>query len=109
MGRRRYIYEIESKNYNVRSAAERMAVNMPIQGTAAEIIKIAMVRIQNYLDISNLKSKMIMQVHDELIFETLENEKTEIQNLLYDLMPSSIELKVPLEIEIKSGKTWGSW
>ncbi len=109
MGRRRYIYEIESKNYNVRSAAERMAVNMPIQGTAAEIIKIAMVRIQNYLDISNLKSKMIMQVHDELIFETPENEKTEIQNLLYDLMPSSIELKVPLEIEIKSGKTWGSW
>jgi len=108
MGRRRYIYEIESRNFNVRSAAERMAINMPIQGTAAEIIKIAMVRIQNYLNVSNLKSKMIMQVHDELIFESPKNEESEIKNLLNDLMPSSIELKVPLEIEIKSGNTWGT-
>ena len=85
-----------------------MAINMPIQGTAADIIKIAMVRIQDRLDELGLRSMMIVQVHDELIFETPRDEMDQLQSLVLELMPSAMNLKVDLEVELKTGDTWGA-
>ena len=107
-GRRRYIPEISHSNFQVRNAAERMAINMPIQGTAADIIKIAMIKIQSQIHANNLNSKMLLQVHDELIFECPEGEISEIRNILDKLMTNSLELLVPLKIEYKIGKEWGN-
>ena len=106
MGRRRYIPEINSTNFNIRSAGERMAINMPIQGTASEIMKIAMIKIQDKIDSMNMKSKMIIQVHDELIFETPNKEISNLKEIVSELMPTAMDLVVPLEIKIKSGPTW---
>ena len=107
LGRRRYIHEVRSSNHNVRSAGERMAINMPIQGTAADIIKIAMIRIQERLDALKLRSMMIIQVHDELIFETPIEELEQMKAIVMELMPSAMSLAVPLEIELKTGDKWG--
>jgi DNA polymerase-1 len=107
LGRRRYIPEIHSPNHNVRAAGERMAINMPIQGTAADIIKIAMVRIQERLDGLKLRSMMIIQVHDELIFEAPNDELEQMQSIVMELMPSAMLLAAPLEVELKTGYTWG--
>ena len=107
-GRRRYIPHVNSRNFRERSSGERMAINMPIQGTAADIIKIAMVRIQDRLDELGLRSMMIVQVHDELIFETPRDELDQLQSLVLELMPSAMNLKVDLEVELKSGDTWGA-
>ena len=107
LGRRRYLPEIRSSNFHVRSGAERAAVNMPIQGTAADIIKIAMIRIQERMDALALKSMMIIQVHDELIFEVPKEEMEQMKDLVLDLMPSAMTLAVPLGVELKSGETWG--
>ena len=107
-GRRRYINEVYSSNARTRSAGERMAINMPIQGTAADIIKIAMVRIQDRLDDLGLRAMMIVQVHDELIFEAPLDEMDQLQSLVLELMPSAMNLKVDLEVELKSGDTWGA-
>ena len=107
LGRRRYIPEIRSSNYNVRAAGERMAVNMPIQGTAADIIKIAMVRIQERLDELKLQTMMIIQVHDELIFEAPQEELEQVKAIVMELMPSAMTLAVPLSVELKTGDTWG--
>ncbi len=107
MGRRRYIHEIRSSNHNVRTAGERMAVNMPIQGTAADIIKIAMVRIQERLDELKLRSMMIIQVHDELIFEVPREELEQLRAVVTELMPSAMVLAVPLDVELKTGDNWG--
>jgi len=96
-----------SSNFQIRQAAERMAVNMPIQGTSADIIKIAMVNIDREIQVRGLKSRMIIQVHDELIFEVAPGELMEVQALVSELMPSAMELSVPLEVEIKTGPTWG--
>lgn len=106
MGRRRYIHEIDSSNYNVRAAGERMAVNMPIQGTAADILKIAMIRIQDIINQEHLKSIMILQVHDELIFEVPSEELSTMRELIFETMASAMELDVPLEVEMKSGYNW---
>ena len=106
-GRRRYIPEINAGNRNVRQAAERAAVNMPVQGTAADIIKLAMIRIQREMDLRNLKSLMIIQVHDELIFECPGDELEEVRALCLDIMPKGIEMAVPLKIDTKSGVNWG--
>ena len=105
-GRRRYIYEVQSRSYPTRAAGERMAVNMPIQGTAADILKIAMVRIQERIDAEGLRSLMILQVHDELIFEVPEDELALMRSLVLDLMPSAMDLTVPLEVELKTGYNW---
>ena len=105
-GRRRYIYEIQSRSYTTRAAGERMAVNMPIQGTAADILKIAMVRIQERIDAEGLRSLMILQVHDELIFEAPQDELDPMRDLVLELMPSAMELTVPLEVELKTGYNW---
>ena len=111
MGRRRRISEIDSPIYHRRAAGERMAVNMPIQGTAADIIKLAMINIQHRLDELSMRSKMILQVHDELIFETPREELGQMQAIIMELMPSAVPpdvgFDVPLEVEMKVGDNWG--
>ena len=106
-GRRRYIPEAGSRNFHVRGSGERMAINMPIQGTAADILKIAMVRIQDRLDDLDLRTMMIVQVHDELIFEAPQEELPQVEAIVMELMPSAMELAVPLDVETKVGTTWG--
>ena len=106
-GRRRYIAEVNARNYNTRAAGERMAINMPIQGTAADIIKIAMIRIQQRIDADRLSARMIIQVHDELIFELPQTELAPLKAIIMELMPSALPLDVPLEVELKSGVNWG--
>jgi DNA polymerase-1 len=106
-GRRRYIPEINAGNWNVRSAAERAAINMPVQGTAADIIKIAMNRLDAEFRERGLSSWMTLQVHDELIFECPGDELEEVRSLCLDIMPKSIEMAVPLKVDTKAGKSWG--
>ncbi|MFP6569715.1 MAG: DNA polymerase I [Dehalococcoidia bacterium] len=106
-GRRRRLPDITTGNQMARAASERMAVNMPIQGTSADIIKIAMINIDREIRARVLKSRMIIQVHDELIFEVAPGELMEVQAMVSELMPSAMDLSVPLEIEIKTGPTWG--
>ena len=106
MGRRRYIPDINSKNWNVRGFAERTAINMPIQGTAADIIKLAMIRIHDYLLDGNLKSKMLLQVHDELIFEIHDDEKESVPSKIKEMMESAYELQVPLDVETGLAENW---
>ena len=105
--RRRYIREIASRNRMVRAAGERMAINMPIQGAAADIIKVAMVNIQARLDELGMRSMMILQVHDELIFETPRAELEPLKEMVMELMPNAIALDVPLKVELKTGDSWG--
>ncbi|MBN9492260.1 DNA polymerase I [bacterium] len=106
-GRRRYLPAIRSTNFQVRSAAEREAINMPIQGTAADIIKLAMIRIRDEMRVRQMSSRMILQVHDELIFECPPEEVDAIRELAPRLMGAGIELKVPLKVDVKQGRTWG--
>ena len=106
-GRRRYIPEIRSPNFHQRSAGERMAINMPIQGTAADILKLAMVRLQAEMDARRLRSLMILQVHDELIFESPQDELDEMKGLVVEIMPAALTLAVPLEVDVKTGANWG--
>ncbi len=107
LGRRRYIPEVSSANFQVRQAGERMAVNMPVQGTAADIIKIAMVRLDETMRRLGLQSRMLLQVHDELIFEVPQEELEEMQGLVLDIMPKAMELAAPLKVDLKKGDTWG--
>lgn len=106
LGRRRYLPELQSSNFNIRSFGERVAMNMPIQGSAADIIKIAMVKVYNQLQKHNMKSRLILQVHDELIIETFVEEKPDVEHILKDSMENSLKLDVPLIVEVKSGKSW---
>jgi len=106
-GRRRYLPEILSTNHNVRQAAERAAINMPVQGTAADIIKIAMDRIDAEMERRRLRSLMTLQVHDELIFECPNDELEDIRAMALDIMPKSMEMAVPLKIDTKVGRNWG--
>jgi DNA polymerase-1 len=107
MGRRRYIPELNSPNRQVREAAERMAINMPVQGTSADIIKIAMINIHRELKKQDLKSKMLLQVHDELVFEVPPEETEKMKTLVSDLMRNALKLSVPLKVDINKGKNWG--
>ncbi|MFC1935218.1 DNA polymerase I [Chloroflexota bacterium] len=107
LGRRRSIPEINHSNFNVRQAAERMAINMPVQGTAADIIKIAMIRIHQRIQEQRVTSRMLLQVHDELIFEVPPEEMEAMKAMVLELMPSAMELAVPLKVELKMGPTWG--
>ena len=91
----------------MRHAAERAAINMPIQGTAADIIKIAMIRIMERMTELQMRSKMILQVHDELIFEVPKDEEGQMRAIVEELMPTSLRLDVPLIVELKAGDTWG--
>ncbi len=107
MGRKRYIPEINARNFAARSGAERVAINTPIQGTAADVIKLAMVMLQNRMDEMGLRSLMIIQVHDELIFEVPSEEMEDVQAIVLDIMPRAMELAVPLDVDLKSGQNWG--
>jgi len=107
LGRRRFIPEIDSSNRQVREAAERMAINMPVQGTSADIIKVAMINLDREIDRRQLKSKMILQVHDELILEVPEDELEEMRQLVPKIMSTALELSVPLKVDIKVGNNWG--
>jgi len=107
MGRRRYIPTIDSANAQVRAAAERIAVNMPTQGTASDIIKVAMNRIDAELEERGMKAKMLLQVHDELIFEGPAAELDDLREMVLRIMPASLDLAVPLKVDVKVGKNWG--
>ena len=106
MKRRRYIPEITSSNFNTRAFGERVALNTPIQGTAADIIKLAMVRIYRRLKDEKLKSRLILQVHDELIIETNPTEKEKVRGILKTEMENAMKLSVPLVVDMSEGKSW---
>ena len=106
MNRKRVIEELKNKNYMIRSAGERMALNTPIQGSAADILKKAMVEIFQEFKKRNLKSKMLIQVHDELVFNVLEDELEEVRTIVKDIMENVVKLQVPLSVEIEIGKDW---
>jgi DNA polymerase I len=106
-GRRRLLPETTSSNRVVREAAERMAINAPVQGSSADIIKIAMINLHREMERRNLKSKMLLQIHDDLLFEVPEEELEEIKSLVAELMPGAVELRVPLKVDIKLGRNWG--
>ncbi len=105
-GRRRYLPELKSSNFNMRSFGERVALNMPIQGTAADVIKIAMVNVHRRLKAEKLRARLILQVHDELIVECPEQERETVERLLKEEMERAAELTVPLTAEVSSGKSW---
>ena len=107
MGRRRYIPDLDSGNRQVREAAERMAINMPVQGTAADIIKVAMVNLQRGIDRRGFKSRLILQVHDDLLLESPLEEAEQAKALLGEVMSGAMQLSVPLKVEVKVGKNWG--
>lgn len=104
--RRRYLTDINSKNFNLRSFAERTAMNTPIQGSAADIIKIAMINVEKAIKQENLKTRMLLQIHDELIFEAPNDELDKIENLVPKIMDSAVKLSVPLKVECAYGKSW---
>ena len=106
MGRRRYLQNINSQNNMLRSSSERNAINAPIQGSAADIIKIAMISINSELKKQSLKSKMLLQVHDELVFDVHKSEKDQIKDIVKTTMESAVKLKVPLKIDLEFGKNW---
>jgi DNA polymerase I len=108
LGHRRYVPEVNSANRMVRESAERMAINMPVQGTSSDIIKVAMVNLYKEILQRGLKSRMLLQVHDELIFEVPHNEVEEMTRLVRERMSSAIHLDVPLKVDIKSGLNWGA-
>jgi DNA polymerase-1 len=107
LGRRRFLPEINSSNRMVREAAERMAINAPVQGSSADIIKIAMINVHREMEKRNLRSKMLLQIHDELLFEMPEEEVGEMKSLVAELMSRAFELCVPVKIDIKLGRNWG--
>lgn len=106
MNRRRVIEELKNKNYMIRSSGERMALNTPIQGTAADILKKAMVEIYDEFNKRGLKSKMLIQVHDELVFNVLNDELEEVSSIVRDIMENTIQLSVPLKVDIEYGDNW---
>jgi DNA polymerase-1 len=105
-GRKRFLPDIHSSNRTVKANAERVAINSPIQGTAADIIKMAMINIQNEIEEKGLKSKMILQVHDELIFDVIESELEQMKKILKDGMETVVSLKIPLDVDMGIGVNW---
>ena len=105
-GRRRVINELKASNYNVRSFGERAAMNMPLQGSSADIIKLAMINVMQKLKDGGYKAKLVLQVHDELVIDCPENEKDKVAKLLQEEMENAVSLRVPLTVEVGIGKTW---
>ena len=104
--RKRTIPELNNKNYMIRSSAERMALNTPIQGTSADILKKAMIEIFKKFNEKGLKSKMLIQVHDELVFDCLNDELEVVKEIVKDTMENIYKLNVPLSVEIHYGRDW---
>ncbi len=107
LGRRRFIPEINTSNRQLREAAERMAINMPVQGTSADIIKVAMIDLQREMDEQRLASRLLLQVHDELVFEVPEAELKTMRRLVPDKMSGAMKLSIPLKVDMKEGGNWG--
>ena len=105
-GRRRYVPEVRERNFNIRAFGERIAANSPIQGSAADLIKIAMVRVASALRAQDLKSRMLLQVHDELVFETPSEEVGALGTLVRSEMEGAAQLAVPLLVDIGVGPNW---
>ncbi len=106
MGRRRYLPDIRHSNFNLRSFAERTAINTPIQGTAADIMKKAMIDVQRALEAAQLKSRILLQVHDELVLEVTEDEKEKVAALVQEAMQNAVSMEIPLLAEVNFGKNW---
>jgi DNA polymerase-1 len=106
LGRRRYLRDINSRNITTRGFAERNAINAPIQGSAADIIKIAMINIQAWMEKERLRSRMIMQVHDELVFDVHKEEVDIMKQSVVHLMKTAVSLEVPMEVEAGIGANW---
>ena len=106
MNRKRVIEELNNKNYLIRSSGERIALNTPIQGTAADILKKAMVEIYDEFKKKNIKSKMLIQVHDELVFNVLKDELEEVKEIVRNTMENTFKLSVPLKVDIEVGNDW---
>ncbi len=106
LGRRRYLRDIKSRNGTARQGAERNAINMPIQGTSADMIKIAMVNIHREMEKRGLQSRMLLQIHDELVFDVVLEEEEEMRELVYDKMVNAIPMAVPIEVEMGTGADW---
>jgi DNA polymerase-1 len=108
LGRRRQISELASDNFRIRQMGERMAQNAPVQGSAADIFKLAMVDVDRALEEQQLRSRMILTVHDELVFEVPEDERAAMEELVREVMESATELSVPLVVDIGSGPNWAA-
>jgi DNA polymerase-1 len=106
LGRRRYLPELDSSNRQVREAAERAALNAPIQGSAADIIKVAMIEVDKALKAAGLASRMLLQVHDELLFEIADGERERLESLVREQMCGAYSLDVPLEVSMGYGRSW---
>ena len=106
MGRRRWLPELKSTNYNLRAFGERVALNMPIQGTAADVMKLAMIRVARRLKAEGLRAQLILQVHDELDLSVPASELEEVSCLLSETMQSVVDLSVPLLVDVSSGANW---
>jgi DNA polymerase-1 len=106
LGRRRYLRDIHSANSIVRNFAERNAINAPIQGSAADMIKVAMIKIYTALEKKKLRSRLILQVHDELILDVLREETEEVDQIVREGMINAISLNVPVEVELSTGANW---
>ena len=106
LGRRRYIIELSSPNHNIRQFGERVAMNMPLQGSSADIIKLAMLGVYNRLKKENLKSELILQIHDELIIDAYASEKDAVEKILVEEMENAAKLAVPLTVSVGYGKRW---
>jgi DNA polymerase-1 len=106
LGRRRYIRELSSSNYMLRQFGERASMNMPLQGSSADIIKLAMLNVYNRLKRENLKSQLILTIHDELIIDAYISEQEQVQNILIEEMQNAVALSVPLTVSAGVGKTW---
>ena len=105
-GRRRYLRELHDSNYQVREFAKRAAMNAPIQGRAADLIKFALIKVDKALKEAKLNSKMVLQIHDELIFKVDKNEKEQLYQLVKDIMTHALDLSVPLEVDGGFGESW---
>ena len=106
MNRKRRLKDINSRNGVVRGHAERNAINAPIQGSAADIIKLAMIKIQTEIDVLGLQSKMLLQVHDELVFDVLKTELPMLKKLIKETMEGVLDSTIPLVVDIDVGKSW---
>jgi len=106
MGRKRFLKDINSRNFTVRGFAEREAINAPVQGSAADLIKIAMINIHREFEKQNLRTKMTLQVHDELVFDTHRDELEIVKPIIEDKMVNAIKTRVPIIVEIGTGKNW---
>lgn len=106
MGRKRYLPDLTSKNFRNREFAERIATNSPIQGTAADMIKVAMINVQKRLEKEKMQTKMLLQVHDELVFETPESELEKAKRIVAEEMENAVKLNVPVKVDIGVGDHW---